>query len=247
MNVVIATAADSKLWTTAAFIMDELELADSDIDEDRIARMLQRATDRCLTFIHWGDIAFQRYTERFRGADDTIAQLSRTPVVKVESVEKRSTDDVIAAVAGAAITDFVLDDAEAGHLYRRATWSRAARGASQLGISLSETFDPMSGADEPNYEVDYWAGYKMPNQTSPADTGGGLPIAPTVLPSDFEESALDIVRERWLARKRSGDVEVKDVENTRLEYHSARDRMEGERAGLTATAFYNLKPHQRMA
>lgn len=248
---VTGTPANKLDWLKSADLIDELSsLTTEDLDEKRLSLRIADVSQLCLQFIGWGDVGFQRYTERVRGSNDTILQLSRTPIVAVVSVFLRSTSEALDDEAGAAVTDYVLDDPEAGHLYRRGTWHRYARGNHQLGISLVPEAEPIHSQDEPNYEVDYWAGYNLPNQTSPADTGATttpINITPDPFPEHFQMAALRQAAEDWLRRNRTTDVSAKSVENTSISYRSPRDRGIGEQFGLVADAYYRLRENRRMA
>lgn len=242
-NLTVTDAADSKDWVGSDNLVDELEITTL---TEQLARMVEDASRRCLTFINWGDIAFQRYTERVAGAGDTILLLSRAPVVKVETVYQRTVEEVLAGDAGTLLEDWVLEDAEAGTLYRRGTWLRYSHGVRDLGIVLTNYADPRHGDDEENYEIDYWAGYLMPKQTDPADTGGSDPVTPDTLPAEFRDAALAQAKGRYLRRKRSSDVASKKVDDTSISFHRPDERQLAQRFGLEPEAFYALLHHRRV-
>ncbi len=251
-KVTVTGIAANKLdWFKASDLIDELAaLTTTSLDEDHLTLRIADVSQLCLSVLGWGAIGFQRYTERVRGSNDTVLQLSRTPVVAIVTVKLRTTSEAIADDAGSSITDYVLDDPEAGHLYRRALWHRYARGNHQLGVSLGPELEPRHGNDEPTYEVDYWAGYKLPNQTLPANTGSTTTpanVAPANLPSHFQMAALRQAAEDWLKKNRTTDVASKSVENTSISYRSPRDRGIGEQFGLVADAYYRLRESRRIA
>lgn len=251
-NVAVAgTAANQTDWLKASDLIDELTaVTTTTLDENRLSLRIEDVSELCLQFLGWGEVAFQRYTERVRGSDDTILQLSRTPIVAVVAVKLRTTSEALDDDAGSDITDYVLDDPEAGHLYRRALWHRYARGNYQLGIQLQPQPEPLHSQDEPNYEVDYWAGYQMPNQTLPANTGATTTpanVTPITFPANFRMAALKQASEDWLRKNRSPDVSAKSVENTSIAYRSPKDRGIGEQFGLVADAYYRLREARRIA
>jgi hypothetical protein len=102
------------------------------------------------------DFARQAYTETLAGHGDIRLMLARTPVIAVSAVSRD----------GAIITDYSIDERDAGFLYRRGGWGWTAQ--CYQGLSGSGRFldhgSPMPRQEEPQFSVTYTAGYILPGQ-----------------------------------------------------------------------------------
>ncbi len=102
--------------------------------------------------------AQQRYVEVMPQARDTLIPLRMYPVVVIDSLLAGTT----------AITDYRIDDIEAGLLYRRDAWG-------------------WPGAID-DLTITYIAGYILPEQTTPPSSTG------PALPADIERACIEAVK-----------------------------------------------------
>jgi hypothetical protein len=120
--------------------------------------------------------ARQSYTETLGAYGDIWLMLKATPLVVVTSVLQD----------GQALTDWVIEDADAGVLYRRQQffWT------SQLnpGYAGRQTFPafgaPIAGTEEPRFTVNYVAGWLTPAQ----DLVGKTTISAAAADNSFNDS-----------------------------------------------------------
>lgn len=151
---VTATAADLRLTTVDALKAD---LGDATATNDSLYdSMILRASAVIDAYCH-RTFARQTYTEILPGYGNVSLRLAEAPVSEVTSV----------VWDGGAITDYVLDNATAGILYRRAGWPWTVQmdaGLGQYGAGYPPSGIPVPGSEDRVFTVIYTAGYLLPSQ-----------------------------------------------------------------------------------
>lgn len=182
MALTVQSAAETKNLTTVAAVKKDLAITDDDQDEV-LADYIGRVSDAVRSFTNrsW---ARETYVETVKGSGTSKLILARRPIVSVSSV----LDSV-----GQAITDYTIEDPDAGLLYRKNGWTWAPA----IGWRSSEYVVP--GSDEPNFTVTYIAGYILPGFTS----------GEANLPRDVEDAVIEEVKERYRGRRSGSDERIK--------------------------------------
>lgn len=142
--------------------------------------------------------AEQNYRETIEGSGSTTLMLSRTPILGTPIIV--STDNEV-------IVDFVVENAEAGLLYRRLGWTQEVS-----YLSGSITYDPLGYETHPGFEVTYDAGYHLPSSDGIA-IAGQIPLPPNV-----EEACILTVKAWWHKKNRDSSVSWKQVGDLALGY-----------------------------
>lgn len=175
MGVVVIAPAVTTDLTVMQRVWDELGLSagtDQDLLLDMIARassVIARETRR--TF------GIETVTETLDGSGSRILGLSRMPIVEVIGV----TED------GTAITDYSVEDADAGALYRANGWGRSG-GLRMWGTEAYSSGYILPGYQDQRYSATYRAGYALP-----AESGANLPGA-------VEQACIETVKAWYFAR-----------------------------------------------
>ncbi|MCP4201167.1 MAG: hypothetical protein GY769_04455 [bacterium] len=242
------TAPDHTLWCDIKDVKAELGLTGTD-EEGSLLKRIQRASDRLLRFTNLRGVAFCRYKETLPGMGDTSLMVTRTPIVNLLAVEIVSAEILIEGATGQDVTDSVLlEDRAAGFLFRKYGWGWSAMRSAPLGLQLSTVGAPMPGTEEPVYRIDYEAGWMMPKQKLPTETGTEVPVN---FPADLEQACLAQVIWDYRHVRRTADVKSKKVGDTTLTYETGfgndEDSVLARRFGLCPDAFYLANPMRRAA
>lgn len=145
----VTVAPASTRLALLADLRAELALSD-DTADPLLATMLDAASAAIASYCQ-RTFAKATYTETVGGFGSTNLLLSRTPIVSVTSVTLL-TD---------ALTDWSIEDADAGLLYRKAGWDRTT----QFGGLLEP--HAMPNSESPDFTIVYVAGYDLPDQPLP--------------------------------------------------------------------------------
>ena len=157
MAVTVVTPASTTLLTTVGRVQAELGLTAGE-DTDLLAGMIERASSAIARECR-RVFGRETVTETLDGSGSRLLALSRTPIVSVASV----TEDGVALAA----TEYAVEDAEAGALYRQDGWGRAG-GYRMWGTeAFSSGYILPGSASTLRYAVTYTGGYLLP----PAVTG----------------------------------------------------------------------------
>ena len=114
----VVTPAASVLLTKLADVKADLGIPTADAANDAVLTdIIRDASDEIQREFQF--FCKQSYRETLPGYGSTILQLKRTPIVSVSLVTHNSEP----------ITDYIIEDKEAGHLYRRLGWSGPRRWA----------------------------------------------------------------------------------------------------------------------
>lgn len=151
MGLSVTTIAASKRLTAVSVVEG---LIGGTSDDSLLGELIDQASDAIVAYCR-RPFAREVYSERLPGYGGIRLQLARTPVVAVSSVLDQ--DDNI-------ITDYSIDDATRGWLYRRPGWAWAVQAYAGLGAGgrFMDFGAPLPNQEEPHYTVAYTAGYVMP-------------------------------------------------------------------------------------
>lgn len=122
--------------------------------------------------------ARQKYRETLAGSGSQLLMLTRTPV-EADATTRLVTS---ASITGAAVTDYRVEDAFAGILWRESGWPTSYGARGLYGRRADRSIQDLE-----QIQVLYWAGYLMP---------GATPVSGAYdLPDDVERAALLTVQE----------------------------------------------------
>jgi hypothetical protein len=182
MSLTVQTAATSRRLTTAQAVyadtgdvhyLEEPTLANSLIDQASAA--IESWCGRIF--------AQQRYVEVLGQVRDLLLPLRMRPIVAVETL-LAGTD---------AVTDYRVEDKEAGLLYRRDRWGYP------------------SAVDD--LTITYIAGYILPEQTTPP-----APTGPT-LPADLQRACIECVKIWFAERVPESRIEARTLGDQTIRYN----------------------------
>ncbi len=166
---------DTRLTTLAA-VKAELGITDTADDAllqtyiDQASAMIERFCGR------WFGKA--TYRETLAGYGTSRLLLSCTPIVQVIMIE----------CDGALVTDYLVEDADAGILYRDGGWAWSPKTGGYIERH------PVAGAERLNYVITYEAGYILPEN------------AGSNLPADIQRACIDLVKVRYAERSRDPSI-----------------------------------------
>lgn len=195
MGVQVVTAATDKAFTTLTRVKVNLGLGTSTGDDsfltDLIAEVGQIIVDET-----GREFAEEKVKETLKGSDRTTLLLTRTPIVSISSIVENYVT---------TITDYAIDDAEAGILYRRSGWTASVG----TGWGIARNYE--HAYQRPMYEITYRAGYVMANSCATSTS-----VTQVLLPSSLKNVATAAVvmayktkdRDPSILSKRIGDVSV---------------------------------------
>lgn len=162
--------------------------------------------------------AQQRYRETIAGSGSTELMLARTPILGTPVI--LSTDNEV-------IADFVVEDRDAGILYRRQGWTR------DVSYLPSITHDFVSDVTHPRFSIEYNAGYWLPSFPDAIADGQ------IRLPANVEQACVLTMKSWWTKKGRDANVSWKQVGNLALGYR-------GDAAPKGDVQMLNLPPEARI-
>jgi hypothetical protein len=166
--------------------------------------------------------AQQRYREVIGGSGSTQLMLDRTPILGTPTI--LSTDNE-------PIVDFLVEDRDAGLLYRRQGWVR------EVSYLPGIYREPLAGEEHPRFSIDYNAGYYLPSFTDPI-TADQKPLPPNI-----EQACILSIKAWWHKKNRDSTVSWKQVGDLALGYRGEAAPKGGEgMLALPAEARGLIKP-----
>lgn len=175
MALTVTTAAVSQRLTRKEKVKAELGITGTD-DDALFDDLIDEASSAIVSFCR-RPFAREVLTETVPGYGDFLLKLERTPIISVSSVTKDS----------GIITDYSIDDAGAGTLYRRGGWAWSVQ--SIAGLSGWQRWPgrglPLPRQEEPLFAVAYTAGYLLPQQNRLSGT-----VSVASADNSFNDSAL---------------------------------------------------------
>lgn len=155
MSLTVTTPASNLRLTTVCNL--KADLGETVTTNDSLYdSMILRASAAINAYCH-RVFARQTYTEILPGRGHVTLRLAEAPVAGVTSVVWDSTP----------VTDYTVDDAAAGILYRRYGWPWTVQfdpGLSQWAVGYPYQGVPIPGSEERLFTIVYTAGYLLPSQ-----------------------------------------------------------------------------------
>jgi hypothetical protein len=209
----VVTPAVSVLLTTLEAVKTDLEIPLADTSKDAILNsLIADASDEIQREFQF--LCRQTYRETLPGYGSTRLMLSRTPIVSVSSITHNSEP----------ITDYVIENKEAGFLYRRLGWCWTA----SLGWKITGYVIPNS--EDPQFQVEYVAGFLAADQPG------------SDMPGEIQRSATDTMKDWFLTLKRAADVQSKSVGDLSITYVTGN----GAKMAIPARAMSRLEKWRRL-
>lgn len=202
MSVTVIVPASNTLLTRRETVKNELGLTTTD-DDDLISDMIARASSAIARETR-RTFGVETVIETMDGSGSRLLPLTRTPIVEVTEV----TED------GTAITDWLIEDDEAGALYRAAGWGRSG-GLRMWGTEAYASGYILPGYRDQRYSVTYRAGYLLPSDVNPFMLE---PACPQNLPGAVEQACLETVKAWYLARDVDPALSSVQVGQLRVSY-----------------------------
>lgn len=212
MSITVVTPAAAARLTSLARVKAELGLTD-DTDDAVLEPMIDRASS-AISRETRRTFGVETVTETIDGSGSRLLGLTRTPIVSVSAV----TED------GTTITDYSVEDAEAGALYRPVGWGRSG-GMRMWGTEAYASGYILPGYQDQRYSVTYQAGYTLPEQSSPT------------LPGAVEQACLETVKAWYFARDSDPAASSVQVGQLRVSY---RDQNQSAPIGAVPAAALGL-------
>ncbi len=170
MSLEIITAPVDTLLTTVEAVRCELNVSDTDVD-DQIEGFIQQASDM-ITRECDRTFAQTEVKEGLGTVGNPELFLSLTPLGAITLVEHKGT----------AVTDYTISDNEIGLLFRETGWF-----TSEMGWAASMNGHP-SGYKKEDWFFTYTGGYILPNWDNLGAWSGG----DRTLPHDLERACIEI-------------------------------------------------------
>jgi len=189
MGITVTTTAGTTALTTLTAVKDALQLT-VDTYDALLERMIRAASDAISQYA--GRVyARQDYVETLPGNDWPHLALTNTPIVGTPTI----------LIDSEPVTDFVVQDADAGMLYREVGWVREA----WVGWAVERYTLPST--EQHNVNVTYTAGYLLPGEDD------------RNLPYDVEEACIITVC-AWHRKEQrgGGDVQSRKVGDLAITY-----------------------------
>lgn len=190
----------------------------------------QAAVERC---INAGSSAIESYcgrkfgkgtvTEKLRGSANPLLLVSRPPIVSITSIK---IDD-----SSIASTEYSIDDATTGLIYREHGWSPTHL----LETSIERT--PVPGSEKPRYEVVYVGGWVLPK-----DAVAGV----YDLPADVEEACIKTAVSIFRRRGSDGTIASESLGDASVSYFGANPSSGRMGHVIPDDALKLLEPYRRM-
>lgn len=183
MTITVVVPAQNFDLTTLDSLKERLKITGSSKDT-LLSRTIIGVSKSLVRKLGRG-FARETVTETVKGYGTTQLLLSRSPIVSVTSILLDGVTPIL---------DYVIEDAEASILYRRAGWNWGV-----INGFMGVGFNPVPNSEESNFTVEYEAGYILPSWSTP----------PAVdLPEDVEDLALDYMH--FLYRNRDNkDLDIR--------------------------------------
>lgn len=162
--------------------------------------------------------AQQRYRETIAGSGSTELMLARTPILGTPVI--LSTDNEV-------IADFVVEDRDAGILYRRQGWTR------DISYLPSITHDFVPDVTHPRFSIEYNAGYWLPSFPDAIADGQ------IRLPANVEQACVLTMKSWWTKKGRDANVSWKQVGDLAIGYR-------GDSTPKGDVQMLNLPPEARI-
>lgn len=176
MTVTITSASTDFRLTTLSRVKDELSISSTSSDA-YLSTLILEASDFITDYTN-RDFAKQAYTESIGATGTPMMVLDRAPIVSISQI--RYNGSTVSSTA------YSISNANAGTIQKDDGWAD-----SQIYHQNINAFP--TGYAKKLWEIDYVAGYKLPNST---DTGTSAPA----LPYDIQRACVEIVKASYLRK-----------------------------------------------
>lgn len=202
-RIVVQTAAHTHDLVDLATTKLELDITGTSEDVN-LARWITQASEQVRSITGGRTLALEEVLETIAGMGDRYILLSRRPIVAISSV----------ASNGNTIVDHVVEDAEAGLVYREAAWDWSTAGAGFIER------EPVPGQEIPKFGFTYTGGYVLPGYVGQARIGGtgNYVDADVNVPADLQGVVYDLVRLRRDRKGRDLSVESERIGDWQAKY-----------------------------
>lgn len=152
----VTTCAPTRRLTSVPAVVAELGQSLTTDEQGILASIIDAVTSAIESFCEAPSFAREAISETLRGYGETTIELTRRPVLSVSLMTLDSE----------AITDFEIEDADFGRIYRRAGFGWTAQSRFSLGgrSSWLGYGHPVPGSEEPQIGATYVGGYILPEQ-----------------------------------------------------------------------------------
>jgi len=191
----ILEAAEFKQLVSLTRLKAQLGITDP--AEDELLTYLLDAASSFIVDYTGREFARERIKETVPGYGTTNLLLSRGYVDTVNSVTHEAE----------ILTDYIIENPEAGILYRSRGWVWTA------GTGFQLTMRPIAGTEEPKFVIDYYGGYWLSSFT------GMKPDGIQALPASLEQACIELIR-LWYTENKSNMVS--GVESLRIGDYSVK-------------------------
>jgi hypothetical protein len=207
MAITVTVAPTTTQLTTLDRVRAELSITDTSSDA-LLTDLISDASSAIAVECGWS-FGVATYVETFKGDNSQYQHLSRAPLVVITAV----LED------GAAITDWLIEDASTGALYRDAGWGRTA-GALMWGWeAMSSGYILPGGNATQRYQVTYQAGYTLPaNLPIAVPSVPPAPPDPPPLPGAVQRACIATIRDWWFTKDRDVSVASTRVDDIAVTY-----------------------------
>jgi hypothetical protein len=190
----------------------------------QISKWITAATAAIVSFCNRNFVQ-QVYRETLPGYGSVSMTLAESPLVNVAAI----------LFQGQALTDFSVDDPDAGTLYRQNLWDYST----QVGWVLGGLVVPSAAARDAAgaFQIDYTAGWLTPGQANPPiNTGPSLP-------PDITKACVELVKFWYLRRRVDPDAAERRIDNLIMRY---REGMDSKPPRLPRTVEWLIRPFMRI-
>lgn len=222
MGLTVTTPPASTALVEVTTVRSELPNCGA-ADDPRIQRLISVASEAIAggAQSYFGFPAgLATYKETLPGTGTNLLILARTPIVSVTTVTHR----------GDVLTDFTVENAEAGLLHRQSGFVWAPQGDVRSLVSHA-----LPGTGRLDWEIDYQAGWLLPGENNRS------------LPAAIEEAALETVKRLLAMGSGNGtkDVVRQKIGDTEVQFADT-DGKAFNRWGLPPVAVALLRPYRRL-
>lgn len=183
MSLVVVTPAESTNLTTTLLVQTKLGLVG--VDDTIFDGLVAAASDFVMKYINHF-LPAEEVTETIPGYDNNVLMLSRTPIVSVSAI----------SFYGDVITDFTIEDADAGILWRDRGWDAV------VGWSNSVQHHVLPNSSAPKWSVTYTGGFVLPSFNPPAVS---------TLPASLQQAVEELIRVWYVEIKSNLPLNVTGV------------------------------------
>ncbi len=218
MSITVVDPAPNTLLTTIEAVKRNLGITDANQDEP-ILDMIQQNSDFIASYTA-RTFARQNVTEKFVGKGLPNVQLSITPIISISEL----------ALKGAAVTEFTIDDAEAGII-------QIETGFTSTEIAWNTIDRAVSPYAVKDWTCTYIGGYTLPSWQT---TG-----IPRDLPFDLERACIEMTKSTFHNATIDGSIRSYKIGDTSVTWDKSPSSGGMNNAGIGTVAANILDFYKR--